>query len=150
MTRAEVRQFIESGIEELIPLVGFDSGRISEFNSDRTRDYPFAWLETISNSPDFFNNANGLQVPYDHWTIRIHIAAKDKQDSLPNQYEALIDQCDYKAQLLQKNYDTVVSGFNLVTLEGLSREPFIKKHADCLTGVIFSFTLSAPDTTNLC
>lgn len=150
MTRTEVRTFIESGIEELTTLVGFDSGRITEFNSDRTREYPFAWLESISNVPDFFNSANGLQVPFDHWSIAIHIAKLDKQDSSTKQYEALIDDCDALAQQLQNKYNAVVSGSNLVTLEGIGRVPFIKKHADCLTGVIFSFTLSAPDTTNIC
>lgn len=150
MTRAEVRQFIESGIEELSQLVRFDSGRISEFNSQRSNEYPFAWLESPSNNPDFFNSMNGLQVPYDHWEIAIHIANKDSQDSSPAQYEAIIDDCDAIAQQLQHKYNTIVSGFNLSLIEGISRVPFVKKHADILTGVIFSFTLTAPDTTNLC
>jgi len=147
MTRAEVRTFIESGIQELSELVGFDSGRITEFNSERGNTYPFAWLESISNSPTFTEQNT---IPFDSWSIVIHIAKKAAQDSTAKQYESMIDDADALAQQLQYHYNSTVSGFKLVTIESMSRVPFIKKHADVLAGVIFSFTLVGPDTTNLC
>lgn len=146
MTRAEVRNFIESGINTLSPVVGFGSGRISEFNSTLNKSYPFAWLESLSNNPDIVVGVSTT----DNWEVIIHIAKQDKVDSTAAQYEAIVDECDYIAQQLQKAYNEDVSGYNLVTLTGISRIPFIKKHTDPSTGVILSFTLSGPDTTNLC
>jgi len=105
MKRNEVRVFIESGVQELSPSVSFDSGRYTEFNSERNHVYPMAWLESISNNPDLFNSTNGFQVPMDHWKIVLHITYLDKQDSIPVQYEAIIDQADYIAQQLQIIYN---------------------------------------------
>lgn len=145
MTREEVKDFIESGVEQVDPQIGFDTGRITEFNSNMSIDYPFAWLESLSVEPDIVNS-----VPFDNWSISLHICKLDKQDSKPEQYEGIINECDLIAQRLTKKYNDVVSGYKLVTLSGLSRDPFIKKHKDCLTGVILSFTLNAPDRTDLC
>ena len=145
MTREQVRTYIEDGIKLLSTNLGFNSGRITEFNSERSNGYPFAWLESLSVSSDIPN-----QTPIDTWSIVIHIAQKDAMDSKPDDYEAIVDVSDYIAQQLQKKYNAEVSGFKLITMEGMTREPFIKKHADCLTGVIFSFNLIAPDTANFC
>jgi len=145
MTREQVRTFIESGINLLSTNLQFNSGRISEFNSEPDKSMPYAWLESLSVTTDI-----PKQTPIDNWSVIIHIAQKDLMDSLPVRYEAIVDQADYIAQQLQKKYNAEVSGFKLITMDGISREPFIKKHADCLTGVIFSFSLIAPDTANLC
>lgn len=145
MTRAEVRIFIESGIEALTPVIQFGNGRITEFNSDRSKEYPFAWLESLKTSTTLVNS-----VPFDDWEVNIHIAKKDKADSSPTEYEAIVDECDMIAQSLVKKYNDVVTGYKLVELSGINREPFIKKHADETTGVILSFTLKAPDKTDVC
>ena len=145
MTREQVRTYIEDGINLLSTNLGFGSGRITEFNSERSNDYPFAWLESLSVSSDIPN-----QTPIDTWSINIRIAQKDALDSMPEQYESLIDKSDYIAQQLQKKYNAEVSGFKLIKMEGMSRTPFVKKHADILSGVDFSFNLIAPDTANFC
>jgi hypothetical protein len=62
------------------------------------------------------------------------------------QYESLIDDADYMAQRLVRRYNDVLNSFDLVTISGISRSPFIKKHADCLTGVLLSFTLTVQNT----
>jgi len=148
MTRAEVRAFIESGIDNLNQsgeVIQFNSGRITEFNSPRSNVYPFCWLESLSTDTDLINS-----LPFDNWQIVIHVAAKDSQDSKAEQYEAIVDSCDVIAQKLVKKYNDVVSGYKLVTISGVNRTPFIKKHADNTSGVILSFTLISPDQTNLC
>jgi len=148
MTRAEVRAFVESGIDNLNQsgeVIQFGSGRITEFNSTRSNIYPFCWLESLSVDTDLINS-----MPFDNWNIVIHVAAKDAQDSSADQYETIVDTCDVIAQKLVKKYNDVVSGYKLVTLSGINREPFIKKHADNTSGVILSFTLISPDQTNLC
>jgi len=98
MTRAEVRAFIESGIDNLNQsgeVIQFNSGRITEFNSPRSNVYPFCWLESLSTDTDLINS-----LPFDNWQIVIHVAAKDSQDSKAEQYEAIVDSCDVIAQKL--------------------------------------------------
>ena len=145
MRRQAVRSFLEDGII-LLTDVTYGSGRVTEWNSDRIRVYPMAWIESLRTSSDI----TSMELLYDTWSIKIHIAKKDTADSVEVRYEALIDDCDEMAQELIRYYNQVVSGYKLVTITGINREPFIKKNADCLTGVILSFDLTAPDTTNLC
>ena len=139
MTRAEVKEFIQSGAELL--QIPFDTGRISEFNSNRTNTYPFVFLETVSAQTTLTNS-----LPTDTYAIKIHVLSKDWIDSSNADYEALIDQADIVAQRLIKRYNDILSNYNLVTINNISRVPFIKKHADCLTGVLLSFNLLTQDT----
>jgi len=146
MKRSEVREFIESGVEALRPEMLFNSGRITEFNSERSNEFVSVWLESLSTGVDLQDSG----LPYDAWNIKIHIAKKDAAGSKPEEYETIVDQCDFIGQQLIKQYNQSVTSYNMVTLDGITREPFIHKHADDLTGIILSFTLNAPDTTNLC
>lgn len=144
MKRSEIREFLKDGADAVnLP---FEAGRITEFNSFRSNEYPMAWLQTLQPSTEIVQPG----YPYDEWQVIIHIAQLDKVDSSPSEYEAIVDECDLYAQKFIKKINDEVSGYALITLSGISREPFIKKHADCLTGVILSFNLSSPDTTNLC
>lgn len=146
MKRSEVRDFIESGVEALSPQIPFNSGRISEFNSERSNEYPYVWLESLSVEVDLLDTG----LPYDGWNIALHIAKKDAAGSSPSEYEAIVDECDYIGQQLVKQYNGLVSGYTSVTLDGITRTPFIHRHADDLTGIILSFTLNAPDITPIC
>jgi hypothetical protein len=146
MKRTEVKNFLQAGINALDAGIAYGVGRISEFDSNRNMTYPHTWTEPIVVSTEM--TEQGL--PYDAWDIKLHIAKKDAMDSSPDQYETLVDECDLVAQELIKKYNDIVTGYNLVTLTGISRTPFIKKNADVLSGVILSFTLNAPDTTDLC
>lgn len=138
MTRREIKEFIQAGAEYYnIP---FNTGRISEFNSSRSNTYPFIFLETPSVSTSLT-----YSLPTDTWTIQVHICYKDSQDSKMEEYESLIDQADEKAQKLLNKYNNILDMFNTVVLGNIRRVPFIKRHADCLTGVILSFDLIAQD-----
>lgn len=140
MTRKEVKEFIQSGAE--LFNIPFDTGRITEFNSHRSNTYPFLFLETITVSTDLRNS-----VQNDTWLINLHIASKDSIDSDTDEYEALIDDADEIAQKLIRRYNDVLNSYDLVSLSGVSRIPFIKKHADVLTGVILSFDLTVQNVT---
>jgi hypothetical protein len=139
MKRSEIKEFIQSGAE--FYNIPFNTGRISEFNSSRSNTYPFIFLETIEVDTDLNNS-----IQTDNWTIRLHLASKDAPDSKMAQYESLIDDADFMAQKLVRRYNDVLNSFDLVTISGISRTPFIKKHADCLTGVLLSFTLTVQNT----
>lgn len=139
MKRSEIKEFIQAGAE--FYTIPFATGRISEFNSSRSNNYPFIFFETPSVSTDLINS-----VQSDTWTIRLHLASKDAPDSKMEQYEDLVDDADYLAQRLVRRYNDVINDYNLVLISDISRTPFIKKHADCLTGVLLQFTLTVQNT----
>ena len=89
-------------------------------------------------------------LPLDTWSIILHIGDLDKVDSIPTQYEEIIDRMDETAQKLQFKYNAIVSGYKNVAIANVSRTPFIKEHADCVSGVILTFDIIAPDKTNNC
>ncbi len=146
MTRAEVRSMIESAVNDLAEATGFGAGRITEFNKERSNIYPFAWLETLKDKQDL----TAQQLPISNWDCSIRVAKKDAQDSSPAQYEDIIDDCDEIAKKIAVKINLVVSGYKLVTLSGQTFDPFVKKQADILSGVDYSFTLTVPDLTNRC
>jgi len=150
VTRAEAREFLELGIISLFD-VTYGTGRISEWNSNRLRTYPMAWIESLRVTTEL----TPALLRMDTWRVRIHIADRDIADSIEEQYEAIIDDCDYYAQQLLKYYsdyidETQVLSFKRITLSNITRDPFIKKNADCLTGVMLSFDMTAPDTSEVC
>lgn len=147
MTREETRNLIQSAIAALGNQIEFGSGVITEFNSKLAKQYPFAWLESLSSSTPTISYT-GANI--DNWNVKIHIAMKDQQDSIETQYETIVDKCDYIAQQLVGQFKSILNSARLVTLTGVGRDPFVKKHADCTTGVILSLTIVAPDTTNVC
>lgn len=146
MKRREVRAFIQSGIETLTETAQFNSGKIDEFNSQPDKGYPFCWLDSLKVKSELTTT----YLPVDDWDISILIVKQDSLGSAPEEYEEIIDHCDELAQQLIYQINNQVSGYKLVTIKGISRDPFIKKLADCTTGVNLSFTLTAPDLTNNC
>jgi hypothetical protein len=156
MKRSEVRTFLKAGADA-IP-IHFEAGRLTEFNSMKDKGYPFGWLATLKPDSDFGGSGSIL---IDDWGIEIHIGKMDRIDSVQDEYEAIVDECDLIAQKLIHQYNLALSGagnilaanqdiYKLVSLSGFSREPFYKKQADRVTGVILTFKLNAPDKTNVC
>lgn len=146
MTRTEVRALIKSAVDALTQAVQFNSGRISEFNSERSNTYPYIWLEPLSVGTELNTN----QMPIDEWNCILHVANKDAAGAKPEEYEGIVDQCDNIAQKFIHKLNAEVSGYKLITLTSIQREPFIHKHADDVSGVMVSFTLTIPDSTNVC
>lgn len=146
MKRTEVKDFIQAGINALADGIAYSTGRISEFNSERMLSYPHTHLSPLEVTTTITDSG----LPYDDWKVILMIGKKDQQDSAPDQYEAIVDECDLTAQELIKQYNDIVSGYKTVRLTGIGRKPFIKKNADCITGIELSFTLNAPDTSDWC
>ena len=147
MLRQEVRAFIKAGVNAVNTGYKFNSGRITEFNSNRSNEYPYLWLESLSSSPNILPET---QLTVEAWNIVIHVAKQDSPDSKPDQYEAIVDQCDLIAVELTKQLNIDLMYSDLTVIEGISREPFIHKHADNTTGVVLSFTLVDYNPTNVC
>lgn len=146
MKRSEVRDFIKSGVTAVNASLPFSSGRITEFNSLPNKNYPYTWLESLTVSTTL--TQNGL--PVDEWAITLHIVKKDQPGSSADEYEAIVDECDEYAQKFVKKYNAIVEDHQTVSLSNINRVPFIHKHSDDTSGVILSFTINAPDKTNLC
>lgn len=147
MTRDSVRAFLKAGVDALDPVLEFGSGLLTDFNAKPDKTLPQVWQEL---RPVGGTNPPNL-VPIDSWDIRLHIAIGHMQlDVAPDVYEPTIDKCDLVAQKLMVQYNQIVSGYKLVTLTNRTRTPFTKKHVHVMSGVILSFTINAPDTTELC
>ena len=146
--RSEVRDLVKSAVDALDPAVRFNSGLLTFFNSDRKNKYPYVFMEAASVTPAFVAGPN--QAPTNSWDIILHVADLDAMDSIPDQYELIVDAMDEIAANIIGQINEVVSGYKIVTIEGITREPFIHKHADVLNGVILSFTLISVDKTNYC
>lgn len=147
MKRREIRSFIQSGVNDMNS-VEFGSGLITDFNSIRNHQYPAVWQNIKPVSVNI--GGAGSSSPLDTWDIELTIGQKDAMDSSPEQYEDLIDNCDEIAQKLTYKYRNIVGGYKIVTLEDFSRTPFVKKYADCITGVVLAFKMIVPDKTNVC
>lgn len=148
MKRSEVRAFLKAGVDELVPAIEFGSGRLSEFNPVASNgSFPRVWQLVTPMSSD---QIPGL-APLDSWSIELLIAQKDEMGSSAEEYEHLIDDADELAQKLVYQYRNIVSGYKGVTLEGFTREPFVKKNgAACMSGVQLNFTIVVQDKTNVC
>lgn len=146
MTRTEVRDFLKSGVDALVPALEFGSGLITDFNKKPDVTLPQVWQEAAP-----MDGANPvIGAPLDEWQIILWIVKLDKLGSSAAEYEAIVDECDLVAQKLIRQYDKIVSGYKLVTITSRRREPKIKKFANDMSGVLLTFTLNAPDKTNLC
>lgn len=148
MTRSEVRQFIKDGVNLINPPIEFNEGTVSDFAGQRANQYPSSLLvlETVETSIEF-------SAPTDSWAIRLIIFKQDKLDSIAEVYEAMVDECDDIARKLIYQYRNIVNGYKLVSMKSVTREKFIKSPefgADCLTGIEINFSITAPDTENVC
>src|SRR5258705_8621246 len=108
MKRSEIREFVRSGVVALFPTVGFDSGMLSDFNSQRDNIYPKVWLESPDTQTDYPASA-----PIDDWSLKLYIASLDKVDSAPDVYEDLVDQADFIAQKLLYELRNIIEGYKL-------------------------------------
>lgn len=146
MKRSEIRELLRGGVNALDPAPEFGSGQISDFNSLRSHTYPSVWQTVKPVDVDGLE----LSAPLDKWDIELIIAQKDAMDSAPEVYEGIVDSSDLIAQKLIYQYRNRISGYKQIAIDSIKREPFIKKYADCLTGVKLTFTITANDKTNVC
>lgn len=146
MKRSEVREFLKAGVDAIDPVLEFGSGIISDFNIKPDKTFPQVWFELSE-----IGGTNPVaSTPQDEFEVKLWIMRLDQSGSAPLQYEPLIDQCDYVAQQLMDQYNRLISGYKLVTLTRRKRTPMLKKFAACMTGVLLTFIINAPDKTNLC
>ena len=147
MKRSEVRTFIREGVNSLVPVLDYSEGQITDWNAQRSNEYPgiLSVLEQTDTSiPTTSTPLN------DSWDIKLIIANKDALDSIPDVYEAIVDDCDSISQKLIYKYRNIIDGYKLTTMEAINRKKFIKKYADCLTGIELTFKLINQDRTNVC
>lgn len=140
MKREEIRAFIKAGVDAVATNIKFNSGRISQFTSQLKNTYPYVWSEPLS-------------IQGNTWNVSLLIANIDKLDSLPEQYEAIVDECDLIAQKLISQYRIQLTGYDKLAIDPTnpSREPFIKRHnPDCTTGVNLTFEIQDYDPTDVC
>jgi hypothetical protein len=143
MKRSEIREIIKAGVDSLTPVLQFWDGELSDWNAKRDNRYPGVLSILDSVESKYAQNMS----PLDSWPIRLLVCKIDKMDSNPSDYESIVDSCDEIAQKLIYYYRDNALSYDITTA---SRKRFIKKHADCLTGVELTFTIQANDKTRVC
>lgn len=146
MNRAEISQAIDTAVNSLSPATRYGRGRLTEFNSLRNEHYPAVWQETVVGSPYASTEFTVNESPLDNAPIRVWVAQWDKQDSLPTEYEAIIDSADLIALKLIYLLQQAIPG----KVTSAQRTSFVKMNADCITGVLLEFTILSDDTTENC
>lgn len=139
MKRSDLRSFIEDGVNSINPTLGFGSGAIDFFNSNRSWKYPMVFHASLTET----DTVLGKSAPSDSMKISLRVAQNGRLDMVPSEYEPMIDECDDIARKLIYKYRNVVAGFKKTDIENILRQPFIKKFADCLVGVELTFTLNS-------
>lgn len=156
MKREDVRTFLKSGADAV--KIYFDAGRLTEFNKFADKGFPFAWVYELGAASNFGGSGAML---IDDWSVKIRIAKIDATDSMQEQYESIVDDCDHIARQLIWQYNNILQGasgvstvnqdlYKLITISDIDRTPFYKLGADCLTGVDLTLTLNTPDQTDVC
>ena len=144
MKRSEIRAFLKDGVDSLTPVLSYWDGELTDWNAQRDNRYPGILSILDTTESRYENNMS----PLDSWPVRMLICKIDRLDSLPEVYEDIIDDCDLIAQKLMYYYRDNVSLHYVIT--NAARKRFIKKHADCLTGIELTFTLTGNDRTVVC
>lgn len=149
MTRPEIRSFLRNGVESLKqPSTTFGFGVITDFNSKNDKIYPTVWW--VTEPPTDTEIMPQTQAPFDNWNTLLVVGIIDKLDSNPETYEEIIDDCDLIAQKIMIAYNQNIEGYKLVKIQGSKRTPFVKKYADCITGVELEFTIRTISTVTNC
>lgn len=146
MTRKEINDFVAAAVMAINPQMSYDRGRISEWNSNRSNEYTSVWLETYGAEGDITEQA----LPIDSWALRIHVGKLDKPGSSPKEYESIVDESDEIAQKLVFQMNNIIAGYKLATISRFSRDPFIHRNADNVTGVLLTLTITDPATKSRC
>lgn len=143
MKRSEIRALLKAGVDSLTPVLQYWDGELQDWNAQRDNRYPgvLSILEEVDSK--YKDNMAGL----DTWPIKLLICKIDKMDSLPEVYESIVDDSDEIAQKLIYYYRNNSGAYDFATAK---RKRFIKKYADCLTGVELTFSLQLNDTTRVC
>lgn len=147
MKRSEIRDFIRNGVNALTPVLDYSEGQITDWNAQRSNQYPGV-LNVLEDADTEIPTTQ--TPPLDKWNIKILIANKDELGSIPDIYEGIVDQCDEIAQRLIYKYRNIIAGYKLLTMESINRKKFIKKYADCLSGIELTFTIVNQDQTDVC
>lgn len=156
MKREEVRAFLKAGVDAV--KLSFDAGRLSEFNKVADKGFPFAWIYELQAASDFGGSGATL---IDDWSVTIRIVKQDKADSIQDEYEHIIDDCDHIARQLIWQYNRILQTstsistanqniYKLITISQITRPPVIKWGADVMTGVDLVMNLNSPDKTDVC
>jgi len=155
MSHNAVRLLLKDTADNLSTAVSFGYGQASYFNKIKDKGYPYIWLDPLVSTIQV-NEDNLLTTEI--YTCSVTIYKFDDPDSLPGAYELILDQTDEIAQefirdlneKLEDNGSLATIQRANVTLSNISKQPFIKKMADVLTGFVLTFDLTVPDKFDYC
>ena len=145
-----VRELIEEKALGAGTDIQFGYGRGSDFNIIKDKAYPYIWLDPL-NSTIVINEDN--MTISETYSVNLIFYKFDSPDSTQDDYKLLLDQTDVIVHQfirdlqndLLNDDDTLTLTSNNVLIGSITKTPFIKQMADCLTGFSLSFSLTVPD-----
>lgn len=148
MKRSEVREFIRQGVVAVHePDFSYTFGLLTEWDAKRDNIYPCIFNPSLEVSTSINTQSSP---PFDSWQVQLYVVKKDRMDSVSDEYEPTIDECDLVAQKLMYQFRKIIDGYDLTMIVNSTRKPWIKKNADCCTGVLLEFIIENQDKTDVC
>lgn len=142
MSHLSLRQLIEDTAKALSDEIKFGYGRASDFNVISDKNYPFVWLDPLTSAFEFSNN--NVQDLTKTWRCEMVFYKKDRQDSIQEQYQLILDEMD---TLIDRFINNLNDADETAVISGITQVPVIKVMADVLTGWVLTFNISLLDDT---
>jgi hypothetical protein len=130
----------------------FQHGRGSDINifADNNRDF-LIWLSPMRSTGTFPNQGNRL---FNTYNVELAFYHRDEGSSTNEVTRNILELTD-KASIqylldLNQSIESTDTIQDSVTIESISREPFIKVSSHILTGILLTFRITLPDDFKYC
>lgn len=149
MSHKGIRLLIKDTAESLGDDIEFMYARTSDFDqAASSKRYPFINLDPLSAIPEY--TINGVSNYMKRWLCSMAFYGKDQADSVPEQYEKILDDTD----ALVDNFLNKLNFYSLqsdsIIISNVNQQPFVKATAAILTGFILTFQVQQSDQFNYC
>lgn len=149
MSHKSVVALIQDTVSKLGDGIEFGHGRTSDFNIQGNKAKTIVWLDPLNAQPTY--TVNGVSNFQKTWNINIIFYQKDTTDSLPKQYNHILDTTDTLVDKFVNLINLLDDDlYDFLVLSGINQQSFVKVTAHILTGWILTFNLTVPDSFDYC
>lgn len=151
MSHRSVRLLIEAAAKSLSDDIQFGYGRRSDFNQSGDKSYPYVWLLPLTASQVIPTTDKPRTKT---WSIVLVVITLDQSDSVPKQFDSLLDDMDDLVDRLVFRIDdwyrTTDDIVGTLTITNVNQVSIIKDDADIHTGWLLSFQMTVSDDFSYC
>jgi len=144
-----IRLLIKDTAKGLGDDIEFEYGRTSDFNiTASSKRYPFINLDPLSAIPEY--TVNGVSNYMKRWLCSMAFYGKDQADSVPDEYEKILDDSDALVDKFLNNLNTYSLQADTIIISNVNQQAFIKTTAAILTGFVLTFQIQQTDQFDYC